>query len=203
MIFDCLPTLKTWFWQPPTYAYMCAYKYIYIYIYTYSFNLHVSLVFSKLPNWSSFGSLLASAILRIPTIEDPQPWQVHWPHWPHCILPSSAFAGSELLVFSPDFSRNSEQFFCETKKESWEFREFLFGLFSLGNTGVMLQSCRDLAGKETKKTNFHMFTTRELNWQNQGIPSRIPLLERSSAVQPYLSVRPVCKKRQPFPNGKL
>ena len=176
---------------------------IYIYIYTYSFNLHVSLVFSKLPNWSSFGSLLASAILRIPTIEDPQPWQVHWPHWPHCILPSSAFAGSELLVFSPDFSRNSEQFFVRQKKRAENSVNFCLVFFHLETQEWCSKAAEILLEKKQKKTNFHMFTTRELNWQNQGIPSRIPLLERSSAVQPYLSVRPVCKKHQPFPNGKL
>lgn len=150
------PLWKTWFWQPPTYVdiyiytYMCVY--IYKYIYTYSFNLHVSLVFSKLPNWSSFGSLLASPILRIPTIEDPQPWQVHWPHWPHCILPSSAFAGSELLVFSPEFfSKFGAILLWDKNKRSWEFREFLLGLFSLRNT-VMLSFLRMTTFQNRTKT---------------------------------------------------
>lgn len=53
MIFDCLPTLKTWFWQPPTYVdiyiyiytYMCAYKYIYIHIHIFFQSTRLPCVF--------------------------------------------------------------------------------------------------------------------------------------------------------------
>ena len=209
MIFDCLPTLKTWFWQPPTYVDIyiyihidtCVHIYIHIHIFFQSTRLPCVFQTSKLIIFWEFigfsypqnsnhrgpptmaGTLATLATLYPPII---------------CIC----WFGTP-GVFPRFFSKFGAILLWDKKRELRIPWISVWSFFTWKHRSDAPKLPRSCWKRNKKKTNFHMFTTRELNWQNQGIPSRIPLLERSSAVQPYLSVRPVCKKHQPFPNGKL